>query len=220
MKKLIPFLLLGSPFISSAQKHQWTVGLQAQTGFTTVNNFYTKNDHFLAYGLGVQALCSINQHWQWGAAIQYSFDPHSGLVDFRDNRDAPFYYHFTVKPHFLRVPVQIRHNWGKVSQKLRPYAYMAIIPGYHTDKKGARVTYNSMDAYGEQWVRKTNPYNRMEISIAAGTGVSLQLSSKLHLNTEIYFAQGMNNIGDFSYGQPFPNYQQQLKLQAGIFYDL
>jgi len=219
MKKCIFFLLLGTPVACFAQKHQWTVGLQAHTGFTTVNNLYTTNDHFLAYGLGVQALCSINQHWQWGAAIQYSFDPHSGLVDFRDNTDVPFYYHFTVKPHFLRVPVQIRHNWGKVSQKLRPYAYLALIPGYHTDKKGAKVMYSSMDTYTEQWIQKTNPYNRMELSVAAGTGVSFLLSSKLRLNTEIYFAQGMNDIGDFSQGQPSYNYQQQLKLQSGIFYD-
>lgn len=223
MNKLRFALLLLLPLGASSQKHQWSAGLQANTGFTSANNLYTRNDRFLSYGLGAQILYSINDHWQAGLALQYSFDPHSGMADFRDNKDVPLYYHFTIKPHYLRIPVQIRHNWGKPQQKVRPYAYLSLIGGYNTDNNTLVVNFTALDAYTQQLfssIKMQNPNNKMEISIAPGAGVAVKLGTKMQFHTEIFFAQGLNDIGDFSIGQPINNYQQQLKLQAGLLYAL
>lgn len=201
------------------------VGAQLSGGTSRVSRLLKEQEYMLSTGQGLQALQWVNKHLQWGLALQHDYAPYQGTIDHRQAPYFKLYYRIKAAPHYLRLPVQIRYNWGHDSTRVRPYAYLALSFGYNINYRNYITERQPLDSITQNpdyqhMLTPASGYSKISVGIMPGAGVSFHIAPKMYLHTEISFYHGLNDMGYNIPQNEYARYEQQLKLQVGILYAL
>ncbi len=232
MKKiLLSGLALSLSILAQAQTGKWFFGAQASLGLSTVSNVYDSRLNSPSFGVGLQTLYKLDDHWQLGASLQLSRDGYEGSTVYNPSLYFPgfteeYTLNFTQKESvsMLRLPLQIRYNFLSPAKKIRPYTYLGGSIGYRMSDNSAEFIghddptkdfFSTMDAMYPQ-------YNRLDYGVMIGTGLSFRIKQGPVINAELYYYQGLKDQSQIisfemaNRANPSKQLQQQLRLQISI----
>lgn len=235
MKKflLLGLVALSLSILAQAQTGKWFFGAQASLGLSTVSNVYDSRLNSPSFGVGLQTLYKLDNHWQLGASLQLSRDGYKGsgttnpftlLSGWFEIGELNFTQKETI--NMLRLPLQLRYNWLSPGKKIRPYTYLGASIGYRIPDNNADNTLTGNDEETRETFASFDflypQYSRVDYGLMAGAGLAFRTKRGPLITAELYYYQGLKQQSDIIFFLAEDKYgagrhlQQQLRLQISI----
>ncbi len=213
------FLLLASA--SYAQ----TMMIGARGGVNLANEAITKtlypeNTAFLAELLGGGQL-DYQFSNTWALSLQLLYDQKGAHIDM-----GPGYSNWTTS--YLELPLLVKMSFG--SGALRPYLFAGPSIGYllsniqHIHTNGSYFVPDGVGAWYpiDTAADITDSTAKIDFSLIAGAGLSLQLASGTALFFDAAYAYGFINSDNYSWDKAdgISVYSRDIRLAAGVLFPL
>lgn len=169
------------------QNSQFSLGPVVSFGHSWVSNLPGTQPFNFSPAVGLAAMYSANEHWGFGSKLLFSSE------GYRQTFDYPNYHsEMTVRPMYLRIPLEATYFFGNYGDKVRPKIYAGPSVGFKLgethSQSGDPLPPTEYFNYNE------DKFGDVDAGITTGLGANVRLSRLTWLNLDAGYYHGLTDV--------------------------
>lgn len=195
---------------NKATASQFSLGPVVSFGSSWVSNLPGNTEGLFSPAFGLGMMYSASEHWGLGTKLMVSSE------GYRQNYDWGNGYHseLTVRPTYLRLPIEVNYFFGNYGDKVRPKIYAGPSFGFRMSET---QKFSGDPLPQGEFVRTDgNAFDDFDAGLNMGVGANVRVGRQAWLNLDGGYYHG---LADVHVNEDF-NANRNLRLNVGMLFGL